>query len=105
MTTPTSSPCTCWWPCCARTTAPSALLQRAGVNVPGLLASAEAAIKKLPQVQGQDQVQGGPELGKLLQATEKEAIKRGDQFIASELFLLAVADHKGDMGRWHAPTA
>jgi ATP-dependent Clp protease ATP-binding subunit ClpA len=60
--------------------------------------AAEAAIKKLPQVQGQEQVQGGPELGKLLQATEKEAIKRNDQFIASELFLLAVADHKGELG-------
>jgi ATP-dependent Clp protease ATP-binding subunit ClpB len=49
---------------------------------------------------------GGPELGKLLQATEKEAIKRGDQFIASELFLLAVADHKGDLGQMaNAPTA
>jgi ATP-dependent Clp protease ATP-binding subunit ClpB len=78
---------------------PRALLQRAGVNVPGLLAAAEAAVKKLPQVQGQEQVQGGPELGTLLQATEKEAIKRGDQFIASELFLLAVADSKGELGK------
>jgi len=78
---------------------PTALLQRAGVNVPGLLAAADAAIRKLPTVQGQDQVQGGPELGKLLQATEKEAIKRNDQFVASELFLLAVADNKGDLGQ------
>jgi ATP-dependent Clp protease ATP-binding subunit ClpB len=78
---------------------PTPLLQRAGVNVQGLLAATDAAIKKLPQVQGQDQVQGGPELGKLLQATEKEAIKRGDQFVAGELFLLAAADHKGDLGQ------
>jgi ATP-dependent Clp protease ATP-binding subunit ClpB len=78
---------------------PTSLLQRAGVNVQGLLAATDAAIKKLPQVQGQDQVQGGPELGKLLQATEKEAIKRGDQFVAGELFLLAAADHKGDLGQ------
>lgn len=41
----------------------------------------------------------GPELNKLLQATEKEAIKRGDQFIAAELFLLALADAKGEAGR------
>ncbi|HQS65129.1 MAG TPA: Clp protease N-terminal domain-containing protein, partial [Acidovorax defluvii] len=78
---------------------PKALLQRAGANVPGLLAAAEAAVKRLPSVQGQDQVQGGPELGRVLQATEKEAIKRGDQFIASELFLLAVIDSKGDAAR------
>jgi ATP-dependent Clp protease ATP-binding subunit ClpB len=75
---------------------PKALLQRAGANVPGLARAAEAAIKRLPQVQGHDQVQGGPELGRVLQATEKEAIKRGDQFIASELFLLALTDSKGD---------
>ncbi|MBP6578271.1 MAG: AAA family ATPase, partial [Acidovorax sp.] len=75
---------------------PKALLQRAGANVPGLTSAAEAAIKRLPQVQGHDQVQGGPELGRVLQATEKEAIKRGDQFIASELFLLALTDSKGD---------
>ncbi len=67
---------------------PRALLERAGVNVQGLAGAAEAAIKKLPQVQGHDIVQVGPELGKLLQATEKEAIKRNDQFIAGELFLL-----------------
>ena len=75
---------------------PKALLQRAGANVPGLTSAAEAAIKRLPQVQGHDQVQGGPELGRVLQATEKEALKRGDQFIASELFLLALTDSKGD---------
>jgi len=77
---------------------PKALLQRAGVNVHGLLTAADAAVKKLPQVTGQDQVQGGPELGKLLQATEKEAIKRGDQFVAGELFLLALSDAKGTLG-------
>jgi ATP-dependent Clp protease ATP-binding subunit ClpB len=78
---------------------PRALLERAGVNVGGLMQAADAAVKKLPQVQGQDQLQVGPDLAKLLQATEKEAIKRNDQFIAGELFLLAVADSKGDVGR------
>lgn len=78
---------------------PRALLERAGVNVGGLMQAADVAVKKLPQVQGQDQLQVGPDLAKLLQATEKEAIKRNDQFIAGELFLLAVADSKGDVGR------
>jgi ATP-dependent Clp protease ATP-binding subunit ClpB len=78
---------------------PQSLMARAGVTVPGLTKAAEAAMKRLPEVQGQDQVQVGQELSKLLQATEKEAIKRGDQFIASELFLLAVADSKGELGR------
>ena len=86
---------------------PRALLQRANVNVPGLLAALEGAINRLPQVQGQDQVQPGSDLIKLLQATEKEAIKRGDQFIASELFVLAAADSKdsiGDMARTNGLT-
>jgi ATP-dependent Clp protease ATP-binding subunit ClpB len=78
--------------------APKALMNRAGVNVAGLLASAEAAIKRLPQVEGHDQVTLGRDMGALLQATEKESIKRGDQFIAGELFLLAVSDNKGDVG-------
>jgi len=81
-----------------QTDGPKALLQRAGVNVQGLLVAAEAAVKRLPQVSGHDQVQVNPELAKLLQATEKEALKRGDQFIASELFLLAVTDAKGALG-------
>ncbi|MDB5873136.1 MAG: clpB [Ramlibacter sp.] len=78
---------------------PRALLQRAGVNVPGLLAAAEAAMHKRPKVEGQEQVQVGRDLVSLLQAAEKESIKRGDQFVAGELFLLAVADTKQDIGR------
>ncbi|KAB2895752.1 MAG: AAA domain-containing protein, partial [Burkholderiaceae bacterium] len=78
---------------------PRALLQRAGANVAGLQTAAENAVKRLPQVQGQEQVQIGPDLAKLLQATEKEAIKRGDQFIAGELFLLALTDGKGEAAR------
>jgi len=38
---------------------PRALLQRAGVNIPGLLASAEAAMHKRPKVEGQEQVLQG----------------------------------------------
>ena len=78
---------------------PRALLQRAGVNVSRLSQEAEAAIKRLPSVEGQEQVTVGPDLAKLLQATEKEAIKRGDQFVAAELFMLALADAKGEAGR------
>jgi len=78
---------------------PKALLQRAGVNMTALMSAASAAVERLPQVTGQDQVQVGPELVKLLQAAEKESIKRGDSFIASELFLLALADGKSELTR------
>jgi len=77
---------------------PKALLQRAGVNLPALLTAAEAHMKKQPQVQGQEQVSVDRDMGVLLQASEKEAIKRGDQFVASELFLLALSDSKADIG-------
>jgi ATP-dependent Clp protease ATP-binding subunit ClpB len=77
---------------------PKALLQRAGVNTGGLQKALDDAINRLPQVQGGEQVQPGRDLVTLLQAAEKEAGKRGDQFIASEMFLLAVADAKSAIG-------
>ena len=79
---------------------PKALLDRAGANTAALLTAMDTAMRNQPQVQGGGQpVQPGRELMALLQAADKEATKRGDQFIASELFLLAVSDDKGDTGR------
>ena len=78
---------------------PRAMLDKAGVNVNGLVQATDAAIKKLAQVQGQDQVSVSSDLTKLLQATEKEALKRNDQFIAGELYLLAVSDSKTEIGK------
>ncbi|WP_458232698.1 ATP-dependent chaperone ClpB [Roseateles sp. P5_E8] len=77
---------------------PRALLQRGGVNVQGLKTALEGLMAGLPQVSGSGQtVQAGRDLVSLLQAAEKEAGKRGDQFIASEMFLLALADAKTDL--------
>jgi ATP-dependent Clp protease ATP-binding subunit ClpB len=78
---------------------PRALLERAGVNVAGLQAAADAAIKRLPQVQGQEQIGVGRDLAALIQGAEKESIKRNDQFIAGELFFLALADSKQDIAK------
>lgn len=78
---------------------PRALLQRAGGNVQQLKNLVEQAMADLPRVQQQGDVQVGSELARLLQASEKEALKRGDQFIASELFLLALADAAGSATR------
>ena len=82
----------------AQAEGPKALLDRAGVNTAKLRSALDAEIAKLPQVQGGEQVQPGRELGGLLQAAEKEATKRGDQFIASEMFLLAAADSRSAIG-------
>jgi len=76
------------------------LLQRAGVNVPPLKNAVGKAIGRLPKVEGHGgEVSIGRDLNNLLNVTDREAQKRGDQFIASEMFLLALADDKGEAGR------
>src|SRR5690606_38239302 len=77
-----------------------ALLARAGVAVNRVQSALETALKGLPQVQGDEpNVQVGRELQAVLTRTDKEAARRGDAYIASELFLLALADDKGEAGR------
>ncbi len=76
------------------------LLARAGVNVAPLAAAVDAEIKRLPQVSGTEgQVQVSRELVGVLNQSDKEAQKRGDAYIASEMFLLALADDKGAAGK------
>jgi ATP-dependent Clp protease ATP-binding subunit ClpB len=78
----------------------SSILSRAGVQVPALKASLTQALDRLPKVQGQGgEVSISRELNNLLNLTDKEAMKRNDAFIASELFLLAALDDKGETGR------
>lgn len=80
--------------------ATSSLLAHAGVNVAPLQAALVKALDRLPQVQGHGgDVQVGRDLGNLLNLTDREAQKRGDQFIASELFLLALTEDKGPTGQ------
>ncbi|HEY8605547.1 MAG TPA: ATP-dependent chaperone ClpB [Noviherbaspirillum sp.] len=76
------------------------LLQRAGVNVGGLSNTLKQALERLPKVSGTGgEVQVGRETVALLNLADKEAQKHGDQFIASEMLLLALADDKSDAGR------
>ncbi len=76
------------------------LLSRAGVNVQALATAADQAVDRLPQVQGTGgQVQVGRDRAGLMNLADREAQKRGDEFVASEMFLLALADDKGDAGR------
>ncbi|MFO1330631.1 MAG: ATP-dependent chaperone ClpB [Rubrivivax sp.] len=78
---------------------PKALLERAGADTAALATAMETANRNLPQVQGGgQQIQPGRDLVVLLQQADKEATKRGDQYIASEMFLLAAADAKSDFG-------
>ncbi len=58
------------------------------------------ALARLPKVEGHGgEVSIGRDLGNLLNITDKEAQKAGDQFIASEMFLLALTQDKGEAGR------
>jgi ATP-dependent Clp protease ATP-binding subunit ClpB len=78
----------------------ASLLQRAGANVGGLKAALAKAMARLPKVEGHGgEVSVGRDLGNLLNVTDKEAQKAGDQFIASEMFLLAATQDKGEVGR------
>ena len=78
----------------------ASLLARAGANVPPLKEALKASISRLPKVEGHGgEISVSRELTSLLNLTDKEAQKRGDQFIASELFLLALADDKGETGK------
>src|SRR5688572_11726246 len=78
----------------------SSLLARAGVAVPRLQNALKVSIANLPSVQGTGGEIGiSRDLNNLLNVTDKEAQKRGDQFIASEMFLLAATQDKGELGR------
>jgi len=78
----------------------TSLLARAGVNVAALGRDLEQALTRLPKVEGHGgDVTIGRDLTNLLNLTDKEAQKRGDQFIASEMFLLALCDDKNETGR------
>ena len=77
----------------------ASLLARAGVNVPALKTALSAALKRLPKVEGQGgEVNVSRDLTSLLNLTDKEAQKHDDQFIASEMFLLALTHDKGETG-------
>jgi ATP-dependent Clp protease ATP-binding subunit ClpB len=78
----------------------TSLLGRAGANVAGLRKDLEQALTRLPKVEGHGgDVSIGRDLGNLLNLTDKEAQKRGDQFIASEMFLLVICEDKNETGR------
>lgn len=80
--------------------ATSSLLAQAGTNVQALKSAVDQAIDRLPKVEGHGgEVQISRDLLNLLNLTDREAQKRGDQFIASEMFLLAICDDKGETGR------
>ena len=74
------------------------LLQRAGVNVGGLAQALKHAMERMPKVSGGD-VTVSREFVNMLNQADRETQKRGDQFVSSEMVLLAIAEDKGDAGK------
>jgi len=75
------------------------LLIKAGVDVNSLRSHLGEAIDALPQVQGHGgDVHLSQDLGRILNITDKLAQQRKDQFISSELFVLAALEDKGKLG-------
>ncbi|MDB5807430.1 MAG: clpB [Betaproteobacteria bacterium] len=78
----------------------ASLLSRAGAQVPKLKQELTRSIERLPKVEGHGgDVQISRSLSNLLNVTDKLAQKRGDEYIASEIFLLSAAEDKGEAGR------
>lgn len=76
------------------------LLAHAGVQLSALQQALSRALEHFPKVQGHDgNVQLSRDLTGLLNQTDKEAQKAGDSYIASEMFLLALADDKNAIGQ------
>ncbi len=76
------------------------LLVNCSVNVNALRSKLSAALDGLPTVQGAEgEVLISNALGRLLNVTDKYAQQRSDQFISTELFLLAALEDKGELGR------
>lgn len=74
------------------------LLTKAGANISNLRAELNKALDRLPQVQGAPgEVHVSNDLNKLLNITDKLAQQRQDQYISSELFILAAMEDKGEL--------
>ena len=76
------------------------LLTQSGVNINLLRSQLGEALDRMPSVSGGEagDVMISNDLSKLLNVTDKLAQKRGDQYISSELFILAAVDDKGALG-------
>jgi ATP-dependent Clp protease ATP-binding subunit ClpB len=76
------------------------LLDKTGANVNVLRSSLRDALDRLPRVEGSGgEVHWSNDSQRLLNLTDKIAQKRGDQYITSELFLLAALEDKGPLAQ------
>ena len=77
-----------------------ALLVNAGGNLSSIKQGVQAALNSLPKVSGQGgEMMPSRELQNVLNLMDKAAVKRGDAYIASELFLLGLLQENGATGQ------
>lgn len=75
------------------------ILNSAQINLSTLRSQVDSAIDRLPQVKGtQGEMHISNELNRILNVTDKIAQQRKDQYISSELFLLAACEDQGSLG-------
>ncbi|NBX41221.1 MAG: hypothetical protein EBR15_07370, partial [Gammaproteobacteria bacterium] len=95
----------CLWPRARSTTDRAAsarghVLQKAGGNLQRLRTELSDALDRLPKVQGAPgEIHVSNDLTKLLNVTDKIAQTKGDQYISSELFLLAAYEDRALLAR------
>jgi ATP-dependent Clp protease ATP-binding subunit ClpB len=78
----------------------ASLLARAGVQLNQLKTGLNTAIANLPKsADASGEIAISRDLNNLLNVTDKLSQKRGDAYIASEMFLLALADDKGEAAK------
>src|SRR6202045_1974101 len=71
------------------------LLLKAGVDINKLRSELQAVLDRLPRVEGTPgEIHISNDLNKLLNVTDKLAQQRGDQFVSSELFVLAAFEDR-----------
>ena len=76
------------------------LLTKAGVNIPQLRTQLDQSLDRLPKVEGQKgDVHISNALNRLLNLTDKLAQERKDNYISSELFILAAINEGGELSK------
>lgn len=76
------------------------ILRQAGVNVAALRGELERILADLPRIsQANGQVNVSPETARLLNLCDKQAQQNGDEYLSSELFLLAALEEKAAVGK------
>ncbi|MBQ8828939.1 MAG: ATP-dependent chaperone ClpB [Burkholderiaceae bacterium] len=76
------------------------ILQRSGVRLLQLRQAVKEALTKIPSVEGEGQnIQASRDLIQILNVMEKEANRLGDEFISTDLFLLALCDTNSEASR------